>query len=172
MVCEQCIPSQSWTDLMPCCRSWFLWMLIYLKNFHVRAARSIPVTATAHEVPLPPPLTGHAWDPKHKLAKVIPALLWLSWHRLQWLLCGSLMGSDILLSVNIKWMFVTSMVNYHYWHCNYVWLHLGWKLKNRPKEATQLLSSSFMGWKASFKNTGFSSSQCLSDFLKQIVDPW
>lgn len=78
-----------------------------------------------------------------------------------------------LPSINVKWVFVTSVINYHYWHCDCVWQYLGWKLKNgSKKEVTQLLSSSFMGWNASFKNTGFSWSQCLSDFLKQIVDLW
>lgn len=48
-------------------------------------------------------------------------------------------------SINVKRIFVTLMINYQYWHCDYICLHLGWKFKNRPKKQDiQLLSSVFM----------------------------
>lgn len=76
-------------------------------------------------------------------------------------------------SINVKWIFVTSIINYQYWHCDCIWLHLGWKFKNRLKNQNiQLLSCLFTRWNPAFEKSGLNWSQCLADFFKWIVSLW
>lgn len=68
-------------------------------------------------------------------------------------------------SINVKWLFVTLMTNYQYWHRDYIWLRLGWRFKNRLKNwDIQLLSSIFMRWNTASENSELNWSQCLADF--------
>lgn len=69
-------------------------------------------------------------------------------------------------SINVTWVFVTLMVNYQYWHCDDIWLHLRWKFKNKPKkEDVWFLWCIFLRWNSAFETSGLSWSQCLAVFF-------
>lgn len=167
-VSAQSTSSHCWADLMPFRSSWFLRVLIYFEAVFV-TAQSIPVTATAHtgcRVPLSLTESACDWSVRKSSPSYCTAMP--NW--------GMSLPKDSRLahwwaltfffSINVKWLFVTLMINYQYWHRDYIWLHLGWRFKNRLKNwDVQFLSSIFMRWNTASENSELNWSQCLADFL-------
>lgn len=151
---------------MPFRSSWFLWVLIY---FEAVLLPKVLLSQTQHALGTgfyshsqKVLVTGSARKSSPSYSSAMP-----NW--------GMSLPKDSCLahwwaltfffSINVKWLFVTLMINYQYWHRDYIWLHFGWRFKNRLKNwGVQLLSSIFMRWNTASENSELNWSQCLADF--------
>lgn len=131
------------------------------------------LSQTAHtRCTFPLSLTQSASDGKHKKVKSVTppqCLIEGCFHTSSLHKDSFAWHSDGLwhfFSINVKWLFGDFNDNYQYWHCDYIWLHLGWKFKNRLKnEDTWLLPSVLTRWNPVFENSGLNWSQCLADLF-------
>lgn len=72
----------------------------------------------------------------------------------------------LFFSISVKGIFVTLIINYQYWHRDYIWLNLRWKFENWAEEPRYSAAfTALMRWNRAFENSGFNGSQCLADYF-------